>query len=105
MKHDELVAHFGSAETLFVWASDTQTDIKSYFDVPDVDFDILKRRAKAEGFDIVNIYGYEYTDNGGIKCGSCGHEYNVADGSIMRGHAKRCAVNPAEYHVPAVCDA
>ena len=53
--------------------------------------------------DAVTGYGYERTDTG-VRCTSCGATFDDADGSVMRGHARRCPINPRHYHVPAVCD-
>lgn len=51
----------------------------------------------------ITRYGYERTDDTGIRCTACGDTFPVADGSVMRGHAKRCPVNPRIYDVPGVC--
>ena len=52
--------------------------------------------------DAVAAYGYQRTDIG-IRCTSCDATFPAADGSVMRGHAKRCPVNPRTYRVPGVC--
>lgn len=50
-------------------------------------------------------YGYLPTLGGGVRCQACGADFPRADGSVMRGHASRCPVDPRHYPIPAVCDA
>jgi hypothetical protein len=54
--------------------------------------------------DAIAEYGYVRQD-GGVRCLSCEQLFRPADGSIMRGHAKRCPVNPRVFEVPGVCNA
>jgi hypothetical protein len=54
--------------------------------------------------DIITEYGYEKTEDGGVTCVACGDHFPVADGSVMRGHGRRCTVNPRSFYVPAVCN-
>jgi hypothetical protein len=44
----QLVAWYGTAEAVFVWAAQTQTDLLSHFDLTDEQFDTLKAIARSE---------------------------------------------------------
>jgi hypothetical protein len=53
--------------------------------------------------DWVAHYGYER--NGAITtCTACGATFTNADGAIMRGHGRRCEVDPRFFQIPGVCN-
>lgn len=58
--------------------------------------------------DAVARYGFERTEQG-ARCIHCGAEFRKGNfgvgGDVMRSHARKCSVEPRQYHVPGVCDA
>jgi hypothetical protein len=62
------------------------------------------RRDQATSADTVTRYGFARTADG-YTCGACDASWaGPADGSIMRGHRRRCPVAPADFPTPGVCD-
>ena len=47
--------------------------------------------------------GFVVKVTGGCRCKTCGQEFRMVDGSVMRSHAKR--VHGVVVAVPARCDA
>ena len=59
----------------------------------------------AERRSIVEAYGYTKADDGSVTCNDCGEHFRkaVVDGAVMRGHGRRCPVNPRFFRIPGVC--
>jgi hypothetical protein len=50
-------------------------------------------------------YGFVRLTDGGIACVDCGARFPLAEGSVMRGHRRRCPISPHDHPTPGVCDA
>jgi hypothetical protein len=53
----------------------------------------------------VSEYGFTKQDNGSIVCDHCAKSFPRPEGSVMRGHRRRCEVHTYDHHTPGVCDA
>jgi len=53
--------------------------------------------------DPLAVYRYRRVGEAGIACIDCGASFPRSEGSVMRGHRRRCPVNSFDHHTPGVC--